>query len=96
MGFLICALLWGVVLIAEIERTSDEQWKAMKAHQIFLLKNTRSRVAFILALALGAFFLIFELKITIEGRSTFNLIQALGLGSVLFGCFLYALSKKGE
>lgn len=96
MGFLICALLWGVVLISEIERTPDSEWRSESALKIFQLKRTRRNIAFLLALAVGAFFLAFEISITLSGRSTLNVIQAIGLLGVLFGCLLYAVSKKGK
>ena len=95
MGFLIWALLWAVVLIVEIERTPDERWVADSFAKILLLRETRKSIAFIFALVVGGMFFAFELLITLHGRSTFNVIQAIGLAIVLLGCVLYAISKKG-
>ncbi len=96
MGVLLCALLWGVVLLEEIERTPNDFWKQHGVKQIFLLPNTRSRVAFLLAFFVGALFLGFEIYLIVSGRSTFNPIQALGMFGILFGCYLFAVNKKGK
>lgn len=96
MGFLLCALLWGVVLLEEIERIPADEWEKERLRRVLLLRRTRTRPAFLLALALGAFFLYFELRMLLQGRSTFNPLQALGLAAVLFAAYLYAVNKKGR
>jgi hypothetical protein len=95
MGILLFCLLWGVVLLEEIERIPSEEWRSDGLRNVWRLRRTRTRFVFLLALALGAFFLWFEVRLILTGRSTFHPLQALGLGALLFGCYLYARSKKG-
>ena len=95
MGVLLFCLLWGVVLLEEVERIPPDEWRADGLRNVWRLRRTRRRIAFILALALGAFFLWFEVRLILMGRSTFHPVQALALAALLYGCFLYARSKKG-
>jgi len=41
-------------------------------------------------------FLVFEIYLILSDRSTFNLIQAMGMIGILFGCYLFAVIKKGK
>ena len=95
MGFLLFSLLWGVVLLEEIERIPAEEWRRDGIKKVFLLRRTRTRAAFLLALAVGAFFLWFELRLVVLGRSTFNPLQALGIAALLLVGYMYAVRKKG-
>ena len=96
MGVLLCALLWGVVLLEEIERTPNDMWKKHGVRQIFSLRYTRKKIPFMLAFFVGSLFLAFEIYLIISGRSTFNAVQALGMFGILFGCYLFAVTKKGK
>lgn len=96
MGVLLCSLLWGVILLEEIELTPKHLWKKHGIKQILLLRNTRKKFAFLLAFFVGTLFLSFEIYLIISGRSTFNPIQALGMFGILFGCYLFAINKKGK
>ena len=95
MGFLLFCLLWGVVLLEEIERIPMDEWRRDGLKKAFLLRRTRTRFAFFLALAVGAFFLWFELRLIVLGRSTFNPLQALAIAALLLVGYLYAIGKKG-
>jgi hypothetical protein len=95
MGILLFALLWGVVLLEEIERIPPEEWASDGLRNVWRLRRTRGRIAFLLALGLGAFFLWFELRLIFVGRSTFNTLQALALGGILLGSYFHARHRKG-
>jgi hypothetical protein len=95
MGILLFCLLWGVVLLEEIERIPPDEWSAVGLRHIWRLRRTRGRFAFLLALAAGAFFLWFELHLIVIGRSTFNILQAGALAGLLLACFAYARIRKG-
>lgn len=96
MGVLLCALLWGVVLLEEIELTPTDIWRKNGIRQIFFLRYTRKKIPFLLAFFVGSMFLGFEVYLIISGRSTFNAAQALGMLGILFGCYLFAVTKKGK
>ena len=95
MGFFLCALFWGVVLLEEIERIPVEEWQSDGLKRVLLLRRTRTRFAFLLAMIVGLFFLWIELHLIFSGRSTFNPLQAIGMGALLLGCYAFAVSKKG-
>lgn len=95
MGILLFCLLWGVVLLEEIERIPAEEWRSDGLRNVWRLRRTRTRAAFLLALAVGVFFLWVELFLISRGRTTFHPLQALALAAVLYGCYLYARSRKG-
>lgn len=96
MGFWLCALLWGVVLLDEIERIPPQEWKEEGLKKVLLLRRTRNRTAFLLTLAVGALFFCVEVLMVWAGRSTFDLDQALGLCGILLGGYLYAVDTKGK
>lgn len=94
MGILLFCLLWGIVLLEEIERIPPEEWSAHGLRHVWRLRRPRANFTFLLALAVGAFLLWFEVRLILLGRSTFHPIQALALADVLFGGFLYARSEE--
>ncbi len=96
MGFLLCALLWGVVLLEEIERIPAAEWKKDGLKKVLLLRRPRNRTVFLLALAVGAFCLYVEALTVWAGRSSFDLDQALSLYGIVLGGYLYAVNKKGR
>jgi hypothetical protein len=96
MGFLLCALLWSVVFLEEVERTPADEWDAHGAKTALALRRTRRRPAFLLALVLGGFFAAFEIRLVLLGRSTFNALQALGLAAIIWAAYAYAVSRKGR
>jgi hypothetical protein len=95
VGILLFSLLVGVVMLEEIERIPADEWRANGLRHVWRLRRTRNRMAFLLALAAGAFFLWFELRQIFLGRSTFHPVQALALFGVLAACFVFALVRKG-
>lgn len=95
MGFLLFCLFVGVVLLEEIERIPQDEWTRIGSRKILLLRRTRTRPAFMLALLVGMLFFAFELWLTLRGRSTFHPLQALGLFALLCGCYVYARVRKG-
>ena len=70
MGFLLCALLWGGVLLEEIECIPPEEWKEDGLKKVLLLRRTRTQTAFLLTLAVSALFFCVEVWIVWAGRST--------------------------
>ncbi len=95
MGLILFSLFWGVVLLEEIERIPTEEWERDGLKNVFFLRRTRTRFAFLLALTVGLLFLSFEIYLIAAGRSTFNFLQALGMAAILLGCYFYAVGKKG-
>lgn len=96
MGILLCALLWGVIVLEEIECTPKDLWQQHGIKKVLLLRNTRKKFTYLLAFFVGAFFLAFEIYFIATGRSTFNPLQALGMFGILFGCYIFAVNKKGR
>jgi hypothetical protein len=96
MGLILFTLFWGVVLLEEIERIPPEEWVRDGLKKVMLLRRTRTRFAFLLALAVGLLFLAFEIYLIVVGRSTFNLLQGLGMTAILLSCYFYAIGKKGQ
>lgn len=96
MGFLLFLLFVGVTLISEIELTSNEEWRGISFLSIFLFRKTRKRFAFLLAMAVGVLFLLTEIWLTLNDRSTFNFVQAVGLLAILLVAALFSITKKGK
>lgn len=78
----------------EIERTSSEDWHKERRWNILLLRRTRNRFAFVLALIGGFVFLFFEIFLMLNGRSTFNPLQAFGMLVILGESYIFAVLKK--
>lgn len=95
MGFIICALLWGVVVLEEVERIGVNDWNSKSRWQILLFRNTRNRVAFLLSFLIGLAFLFVEIRLILSGRFTFNPVQGMGMLAILVGAYIFAITKKG-
>ena len=96
MGYWLCALLWGVVLLEEVQRIPPQEWKTEGLKKVLLLRRTRTRTAYLLALVGGALFFYSEISMLLVDQSTFNLDQALALSGVLWGAYLSVVSMKGK
>jgi hypothetical protein len=96
MGYWLCALLWSLVLLEEIQRIPLQEWKAEGLKKVLLLRRTRTRTAYQLALVVGAVFLYSESSQVLVDQSTFDLDQVLALGGVLWGAYLSAVTLKGK
>jgi hypothetical protein len=96
MGYWLCALLWGLVLLEEIQRIPLQEWKAEGLKKVLLLRRTRTRTAYQLALVAGAVLLYSESSQLLVDQSTFDLDQVLALGGFLWGAYLSAVSLKGK
>lgn len=96
MGYWLCALLWSLVLLEEIQRIPPQEWKAEGLKKVLLLRRTRTRTAYQLALVAGAVFLYSESSQLLVDQSTFELDEVLALGGVLWGAYLSAVTMKGK
>ena len=96
MGYWLCALLWGLVLLEEIQRIPLQEWKAEGLKKVLLLRRTRTRTAYQLALVVGAVCLYSECSQVLLDQSTFGLDEVLALGGVLWGAYLSAVTIKGK
>ena len=96
MGYWLCALLWGLVLLEEIQRIPLQEWKAEGLKKVLLLRRTRTRTAYQLALVVGAVCLYSESSQVLLDQSTFGLDEVLALGGVLWGAYLSAVTMKGK
>ena len=96
MGYWLCALLWGLVLLEEIQRIPAQEWKTEGLKKVLLLRRTRTRTTYLLALVVGALFFYSEISKGLIDQSTFDLDQVLALGGVLWGAYLCAVSMKGK
>ncbi|UUZ63335.1 hypothetical protein LP414_28775 [Polaromonas sp. P1(28)-13] len=96
MGYWLCAFLWGLVLLEEIQRIPPQEWKAEGLKKVLLLRRTRTRTAYQLALVVGALFLYSESSRVLVDESTFDLDQVLALAGVLWGGYLSAVTMKGK
>ena len=96
LGFWLCALLWSLVLLEEIQRIPRQEWKAEGLKKVLLLRRTRTRTAYQLALFVGALFFYTEVSKVLVDQSTFDLDQVLALCGVLWGAYLCAVTMKGK
>jgi drug/metabolite transporter (DMT)-like permease len=95
MGFILCALLWSVIVLEEIEKFPISNWSSSAYKTVFKFRYTRKRIVFLICFFLGLFLFVFELFLTIQGRSTFNVLQAIGMLAILLSAFVFGISKKG-
>ncbi|MFC5698106.1 hypothetical protein ACFPU0_21440 [Pseudomonas sp. GCM10022186] len=96
MGYWLCALLWGLVLLEEVQCIPLREWKADGMRKVLLLRRTRTRSAYLLALAAGALFLYVELSLMLMNQSDFDFNQVVALASVVWGGYLALLCMKGR
>lgn len=95
MGIILFSLFMGVVLLEEVECIPSDEWRTDGIRNVWRLRRTRNRMAFVFAFVVGFLFLFFELYLVAMGRSTFNAFQAIAMAVLLFGCYIYASGKKG-
>ncbi|MFZ6048631.1 hypothetical protein ACFW0H_21215 [Pseudomonas sp. CR3202] len=96
MGYWLCALLWGLVLLEEVQCIPLQEWKADGMRRVFQLRRTRSRNAYLLALAAGALCLYVEFSMMLQNQSDFDFNQMVALASVIWGGYLAVLCMKGR
>jgi len=96
MGYWMCALLWGLVLLEEIQRIPLQEWKAEGLKKVLLLRRTRTRTAYQLALVAGAVCLYSESSQLLVDQSSFDLDELIALAGVLWGAYLSAVTMKGK
>lgn len=96
MGYWMCALLWGAVLLEEIQRMPSREWRDEGLKRVLLLRRTKNRAVYMLAFALGALFLYAETSIVLSGQSTFDSYQVIALASGVWGAYLAVLCIKGK
>lgn len=94
MGYWLCALLWGLVLLEEIQCMPPQEWQDERLKRVLLLRRTRTRTTYVLALIVGFLFLYAEVSMALVGQSTFNFNQAIALGGVLWGAYLAVVKMK--
>ena len=96
MGYWLCALLWGWVLLEEIQQMPTREWRDEGLKRVLLLRRTKNRAAYFLALIVGALFLYIETSIVLAGQSTFDFYQIVAMASVVWGGYLAVLYMKGR
>ncbi|MCO6059844.1 hypothetical protein NG726_24685 [Pseudomonas sp. MOB-449] len=96
MGYWLCALLWGLVLLEEVQCIPLQEWKVDGMKKVLLLRRTRNRSAYLLALAAGALFLYVEVSILLLNPSNFDFNELVALASVIWGSYLAMLCMKGK
>ena len=96
MGYWLCALLWGLVLLEEIQCMPVREWKAEGMSKVLLLRRTRTSNAYLLALAAGAMCLSIEFSLMLGNQSDFDFDQLVALASVIFGGYLAMVCMKGQ
>ena len=63
IGYWLCALLWGVVLLEEIQLMPLQEWKDEGLKRVLLLRRTRTRTGYFIALIAGALCLYSEIRV---------------------------------
>ena len=63
IGYWLCALLWGVVLLEEIQLMPLQEWKDEGLKKVLLLRRTRNRTGYFFALIAGAMCLYSEILV---------------------------------
>lgn len=96
MGYWLCALLWGLVLLEEIQCIPLREWKADGMSKVLMLRRTRTKGAYLLALAAGALCLSVETSQVLLNQSDFDFNELVALASVVWGGYLAALCMKGK
>jgi hypothetical protein len=96
IGYWLCALLWGVVLLEEIQSMPLQEWKDEGLKKVLLLRRTRTRTGYFIALIAGALCLYSEILVAPVGQSIFNLELILAVCGVLWGAYLSVASMKGK
>ena len=96
IGYWLCALLWGFVLLEEIQCIPPQEWKDEGLKKVLLLRRTRTRTNYFLALIAGALCLYSEILVAPADQSIFSPELILALGGVLWGAYLSVVCMKGK
>jgi len=96
IGYWLCALLWGVVLLEEIQSMPLQEWKDEGLKKVLLLRRTRTRTNYFMALIAGALCLYSEIQVTPVDQNIFNPELILVVCGLLWGAYLSVVSLKGK
>ncbi|KPU56009.1 MAG: hypothetical protein ACRES5_09165 [Pseudomonas sp.] len=96
IGYWLCALLWGVVLLEEIQSMPLQEWKDEGLKKVLLLRRTRTRTNYFMALIAGALCLYSEIRVAPVDQNIFNLELILAVCGLLWGAYLSVVSLKGK
>ena len=96
IGYWLCALLWGVVLLEEIQRMPLQEWKDEGFKKVLLLRRTRNRTGYFMALIAGAMCLYSEILVTPADQNILSPELLLAVGGLLWGVYLSVVCMKGK
>ena len=96
IGYWLCALLWGVVLLEEIQSMPLQEWKDEGLKKVLLLRRTRTRTNYFMALIAGALCLYSEIRVAPVDQNIFNPELILAVCGLLWGAYLCVVSLKGK
>ncbi|PBJ02606.1 hypothetical protein [Pseudomonas sp. ACN5] len=96
IGYGLCALLWGVVLLEEIQLMPRQDWKEEGLKKVLLLRRTRTQTGYFIALIAGALCLYSEILVAPVDQSIFNPELILAVCGVLWGAYLSVVCMKGK
>ncbi|MVW89548.1 hypothetical protein EI969_27060 [Pseudomonas sp. PB101] len=96
IGYWLCALLWGVVLLEEIQRMPLQEWKDEGLKKVLLLRRTRNRTGYFMALIAGAMCLYSEILVTPADQNILSPELILAVGGLLWGVYLSVVCMKGK
>ena len=96
MGYWLCALLWGLVLLEEVREMPLPEWKAEGMKNVLQFRRTRTRSVYLLALAAGAISFSIELSMAVLKHSAFDLYNLVALSAVLGGGYVGMVMLKGK
>jgi len=95
-GYWLCALLWGWVLLEEIQCIPPQEWKDEGLKKVLLLRRTRTRTGYFFALIAGALCLYSEILRTPADQNIFSPELMFALCGVLWGAYLSVVYIKGK
>ncbi|MGF6090288.1 hypothetical protein [Pseudomonas sp. 18173] len=96
IGYWLCALLWGVVLLEEIQCMPRQEWKEQGLKNVLLLRRTRTRTNYFMALIAGALCLYSEIRVAPVDQNIFNPELILTVCGLLWGAYLSVVAIKGK
>jgi hypothetical protein len=96
IGYWLCALLWGLVLLEEIQCMPKQEWKDEGLKKVLLLRRTRTRTNYFMALIAGALCLYSEILVAPVDQNIFNPELILAVCGLLWGAYLSVVSLKGK
>ncbi|MFS2202016.1 hypothetical protein [Pseudomonas sp. Pseusp3] len=96
IGYWLCALLWGVVVLEEIQCMPRQEWKDEGLKKVLLLRRTRTRTNYFMALIAGALCLYSEIRVAPVDQNIFNPELILAVCGLLWGAYLCVVSLKGK